>query len=333
MLLAEYINPLQNHSQTQHGTSSSPLLSPSYTIIHRKHNIISVMRVSIQNFTHHNYQLLFATIIFTSCITSNSFTLFTQAFRTGVATLPMKVERLPRSEIFHRLGLATTSGTSGMKNQNYFLRNEHEVLCPITGTHQGILCSTNNPQLLTDEGMLTAENISNNADLISSVITAGSLAASVRNRGVNSDSSYYLPEMITLVESYLPVEDMVGSLSLDLDWHRDDGITGDDVDGSEGMNGDFMLYSCNTQMDYSNEPGRGSTATSDVYLMPAGASSSTYGGFSGSSSRGSSSNNNNFYGNKVWRFSIEFKVATINLNQIKSFTPQRPDVWLKDDYY
>ncbi|KAL7468820.1 hypothetical protein ACHAXS_009053 [Conticribra weissflogii] len=189
------------------------------------------MRVSIQNITHPQSPSLFATAIFASCIISHSFASFAHAFRTGAATLPMKVERLPRSEIFHRLGLPLASAaasTSGAKNQHYFLRNEHEVLCPITGTHQGILCSTNGPHLLADEGMLTAESISNNADLITSVITAGSLAASVRNRGVDSDSSYFLPEVITLVESYLPVEDMVGSLSLDLGWDGDGGVDAGD---------------------------------------------------------------------------------------------------------
>ncbi len=77
-----------------------------------------------------------------------------------------------------------------------------------------------------------------------------------------------------------------------------------------------MLYACNTLVD-------SSTATSDVYLIP-------------------NDNNNGKRGgknNKIWKFSVEYKVASINLSQIASFgnrdsaTPLRPDVWLKDDYY
>ena len=77
-----------------------------------------------------------------------------------------------------------------------------------------------------------------------------------------------------------------------------------------------MLYACNTQVDPSS-------ATSDVYLIP--------NNHNGGNKRGG--------GNKIWKLTVDYKVATINLSQIASFgnrdsaTPLRPDVWLKDDYY
>jgi hypothetical protein len=73
----------------------------------------------------------------------------------------------------------------------------------------------------------------------------------------------------------------------------------------------IMLYACNTHMDEKS-------ASSDVYLVPAVKKNKDA---------------------KVWRFTVEYKVATINLSQIKSFgqgestMPLRPDVWLKDDYF
>ena len=229
----------------------------------------------------------------------------------------MKIERLAKSDIFHRLGLGSNNinnispnnnDNNRINNQHYFLRNEHEVLCPITGCHQGILSTASSASLLDlkFEDYSDAESIAENEDLVSSVITAGSLAASIRNRGAESDSSYYLPFVITLVESYLA--DEVSSVL----WEET--RFGELNQGGIGENngGDVLLYACNTQMDYSTKSGGGSSATSDVYLLP-----SNYEGSAG----------------KVWRFSIEYKVVTINLNQIKSFTPQRPDVWLKDDCY
>jgi hypothetical protein len=83
------------------------------------------------------------------------------------------------------------------------------------------------------------------------------------------------------------------------------------LDLSDVKNDAVMMYACNTQMDEKS-------ATSDVYLIP-------------KASQGR--------GGKVWRFTIDYKVATVNLSEICSFgqgestMPLRPDVWLKDDYF
>lgn len=196
------------------------------------------------------------------------------------------------------------------------------MLCPITGSHQGILCTI--PGAIED----TAESIANNLDLVQQVVLSGSLAASIRNRCKDGNSLYYLPFVITLVESLMADEvetlldnmgDKMGQMIfngggletnevlMDLSDNADDCGVDKECDGES-----VMLYSCNTYMDQVS-------ATSDVYLFP-----------SPNDAKG-----------KVWRFSIEYKVATVDLSRIPSFgmiqgkllSPLRPDVWLKDDSY
>lgn len=202
------------------------------------------------------------------------------------------------------------------------------MICPITGSHRGILCTALSQDCLRD-----AESIADNHELVNQIISSGSLAASIRNRSKFGDSLYYLPFVITLVESYM--EDEISSMLLDEILARDFGakvecndctltssLVHDMIFNSGGLEtneilldlsdvNDVILYACNTQMDEKS-------ATSDVYLIP-------------TESWGEN--------RKVWRFTIDYKVATVNLSQIRSFgqgdstMPLRPDVWLKDDYF
>ncbi|KAL3801639.1 hypothetical protein HJC23_013144 [Cyclotella cryptica] len=252
------------------------------------------------------------------------------AFRTASHSLPLKIRPIPKNEIMQRLGISSCSyaDTSHSSKNKYNIQNEHEVLCPVTGSHQGILCTTRS--WCTD--FRDAESIANSHDLVSQVISSGSLAASIRNRGMNRDSLYYLPFVITLVESCMA--DEVSSMLFDEIMLQDPGVklgslVGENVDmvfNSDGLETneilldlsddrhDLMLYACNTHMDRQS-------ATSDVYLIPTASRSKI------------------FNLEKVWRFTIDYKVATVNLSQIQSFgkgestMPLRPDVWLKDDYY
>lgn len=234
--------------------------------------------------------------------------------------LPTRINPISREEIRQRLGLkqADPTNNSGAltigsgPNMGYALTNEHEVLCPISGTHQGVLCTAILPQsIMPNEN---ADSIANNHELVSQAILSGSLAVSIRNRCKDGNSVYYLPYVITLVESLMA--DDIGSLDLGEKVFNSGGLETNeilmDLDDDdvlpEGEEGSVVLYACNTQADHCS-------ATSDVYVLP-------------SEKNG-----------KIWRFNVEFKVSTINLQQISSFgnrdstTPLRPDVWLKDDSY
>lgn len=252
------------------------------------------------------------------------------AFRTSTQSTPLRVQSIDKTEIVQRLGISPVAGANS-KARPYNLQNEHEVLCPLTNSHQGIVCTTSS---YTGESY-SAEAIADNNELISQVISCGSLAASIRNRERNGDSLYFLPFVITLVESYMT--DEVSAMLMDeliarefitkevecSDCSLTSSMVQDMIFNSGGLEtneilldltedaNDTMLYACNTQMDEKS-------ATSDVYLIPTGKNSDTA---------------------KVWRFTIDYKVATVNLSQIRSFgqgestTPLRPDVWLKDDYF
>ena len=247
----------------------------------------------------------------------------TYAFQTASQVLPMRIDPIPTQEIIQRLGLKenTNSNTNNnlsigsSPNMKYKLFNEHEVICPASGSHRGILCtamlsssSMNSDESYDDD----ANSIANNHELVSQAILAGSLAASVRNSNPDSNSIYHLPYVITLVESLMA--DEMNSIDLSkmvfnsggletneilMDWN-------DNYYVEEGRS--IVMFAVNTASDRTS-------ASSDIYLLP--------------------SNNEG----KVWRFNVEYKVCTINLNQIYSFgdrdstTPLKPDVWLKDDYY
>eukprot|EP00580_Thalassiosira_gravida_P016833 CAMPEP_0201657594 /NCGR_PEP_ID=MMETSP0494-20130426/787_1 /ASSEMBLY_ACC=CAM_ASM_000839 /TAXON_ID=420259 /ORGANISM="Thalassiosira gravida, Strain GMp14c1" /LENGTH=267 /DNA_ID=CAMNT_0048134463 /DNA_START=255 /DNA_END=1058 /DNA_ORIENTATION=- len=253
------------------------------------------------------------------------------AISSGVNTfqttqsLPLRIDPIAIGEIRQRLGLKQTddqpsspSSSNDKKtlsiglraDMGYTLMDEHEVLCPLSGTHQGILCTAILPHPIEDDAR--AESIAENRDLVSQAIMSGSLAASIRNSS-SETSLYYLPSVITLVES-LMAEDIKhmdlgekifnsGGLETNEILMDSDYELGEDVDGVS-----VMMYACNTSSDYNS-------ATSDVYVLPA-------------DKKGT-----------IWRFSVEFKVATINLRSIVTFggrdstTPLRPDVWLKDDSY
>ncbi|KAL3786574.1 hypothetical protein ACHAWO_000728 [Cyclotella atomus] len=250
------------------------------------------------------------------------------AFRTTTQTTPLRIQSIDKSEILKRLGLSSTNEASTKSRVRYNLQNEHQVFCPLTNSHQGILCTTSSSECSS------AESIADNHDLVSQVISCGSLAASIRNRDRNGDSLYFLPFVITLVESYMA--DELSAMLMDEIISRDfvtsveckdcsltSSLVHDMIFNSAGLEtneilldlsdyDNVMLYACNTHMDEKS-------ATSDVYLIPA----------AGKKKKDA----------KVWRFTVEYKVATINLSQIRSFgqgestMPLRPDVWLKDDYF
>jgi len=233
----------------------------------------------------------------------------------------MRIDPISKPEIRQRLGLKetdpTNNGSSMLSigsgpNMKYTLTNEHEVICPISGAHQGILCTAILPQSVI--GSENADSIANNHELVSQAILAGSLAESIRNRCKDGNSVYYLPIVITLVESYMA--DEMGSMDLGKMVFNSGGLETNEIlmdvssdDGPSGEEGkSVMMYACNTQSDQCS-------ATSDVYVLP-------------QEEKG-----------KIWKFSVDFRVATINLQQIPCFgnndstTPLRPDVWLKDDSY
>ena len=245
------------------------------------------------------------------------------AFRT-TERLPVRIESITKSEIRHRLGLKETDSQQlkigEASHQRYGLSNEHEVLCPVSGTHRGVLCTAR-----LDGGKIdlsNAESLANHGDLVSQSILAASLATSVRNTAASGSGMYYLPFVVTLVESLVANE--IGDLNLermtDGRLFNSDGLETNEIlmDFDEDYYADtsclnqdeVLLFSCNTSFD-------SRSASSDVYILPQGDSGN----------------------DKVWKFGVEFKVATINLAGIKSFgrrdstTPLRPDVWLKDDYY
>mmetsp|Transcript_23303 Transcript_23303/g.56229 ORF Transcript_23303/g.56229 Transcript_23303/m.56229 type:complete len:286 (+) Transcript_23303:47-904(+) len=261
----------------------------------------------------------------------------TQAFRTS-QVLPMRMDPIPREEINLRLGLGASSvGTSGPPDKAYALTNEHEVVCPVSGAHRGVLCTASlsgGPDNDATEYYDSAESVSNDHDLVTQAIHMGSLATSVRSRCKDGNSVYYLPIVITLVES-LMADEMEGfdyynisgekstvfnsggleTNEILMDWTDHDFSSS--MGGKEHANGvgssSVMLYACNTHSDHNS-------ATSDIYVLP----------------------KKNDRDAKVWRFSVDYKVATINLGSIYCFggkrsadstTPLRPDVWLKDDYY
>jgi hypothetical protein len=256
------------------------------------------------------------------------------AFRTASHTTPLNIESIPKHEVLQRLGITSSSTETNNLKPKYNLQNEHEVLCPVTGTHQGILCTASSFPDAYPTDFTNAESVANNHDLVSQVISSGSLAASIRNREKNGDSLYYLPFVITLVESYMT--DEISSMLFDeIATYRPGTKIGKDHDNSPARGNvdmifnsggletneilldltddqnNIMLYACNTHMDQQS-------ATSDVYLVPTSEKSNT---------------------GKVWRFTIDYKVATVNMSQIRSFgkgestMPLRPDVWLKDDCY
>ena len=93
----------------------------------------------------------------------------------------------------------------------YTLSNEYEVICPVSGSHQGILCTANLPSStsLDDDDNNNHDNansIANNHELVSQAILAGSLAASIRTHNPDTNSMYYLPFIVTLVESLMADE-------------------------------------------------------------------------------------------------------------------------------
>lgn len=233
------------------------------------------------------------------------------AFQTS-QTLPMRMDPIPKQEIRQRLGLKEVDSSSGGSvmsvgsgpNMGYSLMNEHEVVCPVTEAHQGILCTAG--LSVPIDGEYDAESIFNNHGLVSQAIMSGSLAASVRNECADGNSMYYLPIVVTLVES-LMADEMES-----IDWSKmvfnRDGLETNEIMMDFTTDENVVLYACNTHADRVS-------AVSDVYIIP-------------KEKKG-----------KVWKLSVEYKVATINLQQIVSFgdrdssTPLRPDVWLKDDYY
>mmetsp|Transcript_16278 Transcript_16278/g.24633 ORF Transcript_16278/g.24633 Transcript_16278/m.24633 type:complete len:298 (+) Transcript_16278:184-1077(+) len=246
---------------------------------------------------------------------------------------PLKIESISKLEVTNRLGLKTDPKTGVVSigsdpNQVYNLHNEHEVICPITETHQGVLTTYTEFNDDDDNEEYPASTMANNHELVSQAILSGSLAASIRNRCKDGNSLYYLPSVVTLVESL--AEDVeaclfdaipnmgemmfnaegleTNEILMDLTDMNDDAAT--TTEEGEEVRRHMILFARNTHFDPTS-------ATSDVYLLP----------------------RNKRREGKVWKFSIEYKVATINLRQIKSFgvrdstTPLRPDVWLKDDCY
>mmetsp|Transcript_23967 Transcript_23967/g.36036 ORF Transcript_23967/g.36036 Transcript_23967/m.36036 type:complete len:298 (+) Transcript_23967:170-1063(+) len=246
---------------------------------------------------------------------------------------PLKIESISKLEVTNRLGLKTDPKTGVVSigsdpNQVYNLHNEHEVICPITETHQGVLTTYTEFNDDDDNEEYPASTMANNHELVSQAILSGSLAASIRNRCKDGNSLYYLPSVVTLVESL--AEDVeaclfdaipnmgemmfnaegleTNEILMDLTDMNDDAAT--TTEEGEEARRHLILFARNTHFDPTS-------ATSDVYLLPS----------------------NKRREGKVWKFSIEYKVATINLRQIKSFgvrdstTPLRPDVWLKDDCY
>ena len=145
-----------------------------------------------------------------------TFTPFTYAFRSTPSSAssgqhrnhqrtPLKIEPIPNEEVAHRLGLKIDAQTGVASigsdpNQVYNLYNEHEVICPLTETHQGVL-TTYTASNNEGDGNYHASTIANSPELVSQAILCGSLAASIRNRCKDGNSLYYLPSVITLVES------------------------------------------------------------------------------------------------------------------------------------
>lgn len=243
----------------------------------------------------------------------------------------LKIEPISKLEVANRLGLKTDPLTGVVSigsnpNQVYNLHNEHEVICPVTEIHQGVLTTYTELNDDNDSEEDLASTMANNQKLVSQAILSGSLAASIRNRCEDGNSLYYLPSVVTLVESF--AEDVeaclfdaipnmgemmfnaegleTNEILMDLSDMNDDAAINAEED--EGTRRHMILFSRNTHFDPTS-------ATSDVYLLPS----------------------NKRREGKVWKFSIEYKVATINLRMISSFgmrdstTPLRPDVWLKDD--
>ncbi|KAL7526697.1 hypothetical protein ACHAWF_001878 [Thalassiosira exigua] len=234
---------------------------------------------------------------------------FARAFQTS-QTLPMRIDPIPKEEIRQRLGLKQTDGASSIglgPNMAYALTNEHEVLCPLSEAHRGVLCTAS---LSHPVDCSNAESVAGDPELVAQAILSGSLAASVRSRCGDGDGVYYLPYMVTLVES-LMADEMRGLDSGEMVFNSCGLETNEilmDLREEDEERSSVLLFASNTHADRCS-------ATSDVYLFP-------------SEKRG-----------KVWKFCVEYKVTTINLQQILSFgkrdsaTPLRPDVWLKDDSY
>lgn len=231
------------------------------------------------------------------------------AFQTS-QVLPMRIDPISKHEISQRLGLkqsdpadARALSIGAGPHMGYALENEHEVVCPVSETHQGILCTA---ALSSPVDREDANSIANNRGLISQAILSGSLAASVRGECPDGNSMYYLPVVVTLVESLMA--DEMESIDLGKMVFNSDGLETNEIMTDLTTDLDVVLYACNSQVDRVS-------AISDVYVIP-------------KEKKG-----------KVWKLSVEYKVATINLQQITSFggrdsaTPLRPDVWLKDDYY
>ena len=263
-----------------------------------------------------------------SAILSSQWIISSYAFRTSTQTTPLKTLSIDKTEINQRLGIS--SPVPPGLNSRYNLQNEHEVLCPITNSHQGIFSTTSS----TVECFTAAESIADNNELLSQVIFSGSLAASIRNRDKHADSLYFLPFVITLVESnladeisFMLMDEILARNSCTEVEYKEHSVTSSLVQNMifnsggletneilldlNGINENLILYACNTQMDEMS-------ASSDVYLIPPAAE-----------------RNNGV--DKVWRFTIDYKLVTVNLSQIRSFgtgkSTMRPDVWLKDDYF
>lgn len=265
---------------------------------------------------HHAPILLTLVIMAYTCAT-----VYGQTFQTS-QVLSMRIDPISKRTIRHSLGLKDTApagDSSGAlsigsgPHMGYKLMDEHEVLCPISGDRRGVVCTVILPHSI-GSGSESAASVADNRELVSQVIMSGTLAASVRNR-FNRDGNgmYYLPCTVTLEDSFevngikslemnkilVDLNDQIIFIGLDSDSSDSDGLL-----EKEGKR--VMMYACNTQADRKS-------ATSDVYVFPA-------------EKKG-----------KVWKFSVDFKVCTINLQQILSFgnrdstTPLRPYVRLKDD--
>lgn len=234
--------------------------------------------------------------------------------------LPVRADLIPRHEICQRLGLKESGGNAlaigAGPHMTYALANEHEVLCPVTGAHQGVLCTAVLPPRTAPVADRDAAAVACDRDLASQAILAGALAVSLRDPRPDGNGVYYLPTAVALGEAP-PAAELAR-----LDWEP-----GRTAFNSDGLETNEVVLDMSPEAAEPAGPAGGERVT--LYARGAGA------GRRGASAdvyvlprerRG-----------KIWRFTVEFAAATIDLRQISSFgsrdstTPLRPEVRLEDD--
>jgi hypothetical protein len=252
---------------------------------------------------------------------------------------------LLKDQIHHRIGSPTT----------YALGNEHVVVMrnPIATTTVGennvigVYCEAILPPGLCGAEVWDKESIANDIQLVMQAIHAGSLSISLNNEGIQQSQqqqrqrqgAYYIPSSITLVkEDTTTIPTTISNKLMCCDDNSSAAVDYNDyLFNSEGVETNEILFDlssgsnclevCESRMNSkntarifaccSNDGGGGLTnmakATSDIYILLPTAKTV----------------NDDFHNQVVvWKFGIEYNIATINIGSIPTLGSSSSRVYI-----